>query len=406
MKILHVIDSLNPVHGGPPEVSRQLARAYAQIGDSMEIATCDNPRSPFLQDFPCPVHAFGQHWIGRYRLSPNLWKWLNQNAAAYDGIVVQGIWTFQSVAVHHATSKAGLPYCVFPHGALDPWFRRRYPLKHVKKLTYWWIQYPVLRDAAAVFFTSDKEVTLAKLSFRPHAWNALRFSNGVFPPAGNPAAEIEAFYARQPQLRTRRHLLFMGRIQPKKGCDILLKAFARVASLTPDLDLLMAGPDQVAWQSKLIRLSESMGIAHRIHWPGVLAGDVKWGALRAAEAFILPSHQENFGIAVVESLAARRPVLITNQVNIWDEIIEAGAGLADDDTVEGIERLLRRWIGMPANEKEGMAARAYPCFEARYSLKNGALAIHRVFEAAQQTAHFRSPITSFSEARGAESRRA
>jgi glycosyltransferase involved in cell wall biosynthesis len=374
-----VIGSLDPAHGGPPEVSRQLVRAYAQIGDSMEIACCDSPRAAFLQDFPCLVHAFDQNWAPRYGVSPRLWNWLHQNAFAYDGIVAQGIWNVPSLAVRQAARKANRPYCIFPHGSLDPWFKRRYPLKHVKKLTYWPIQYPVLRDAAAVFFTSDKELPLAKLSFRPNEWNAVRFPNGIFPPEGDPTAEIARLYSEMPYLRNRRFLLFLGRIQPKKGCDILLSAFARVAALAPDLDIVMAGPDQVGWRSKLQRIAAHAGISSRVHWPGALSGDLKWGALRSAEAFILPSHQENFGIAVVESLAAGRPVLITNQVNIWEGIIGDGAGMADDDTLEGIERLLRRWIAASSFEKEAMASRTYACFESRYSLRSGAEAIHAVF---------------------------
>src|SRR5208282_3924666 len=100
---------------------------------------------------------------------------------------------------------------------------------------------------------------------------------------------------------------------------------------------------------------------------------------RAAEAFILPSHQENFGVSVVESLAARRPVLISNQVNIWQEIQEAQVGLVDDDTVEGAERLMRRWLAMPRAERDAMSARTYPFFLSRYSMKNGAKAINQVF---------------------------
>jgi glycosyltransferase involved in cell wall biosynthesis len=383
--ILHVIGSLSPADGGPPEVVRQLAMVYQEIGDTLEILCLDPPNAAYLQGFPCPVHAIGPAWLGLYRLSSRIQPWLRENIGRFDGVVMQGIWTFPGVAVRRVAREAGKPYCVFPHGALDPWFKHKYPLKHLKKLLYWPIQYPVLRDARAVFFTSEPEPVLAKTSFTPNSWNSIVFPNGIREPDGDPAREIAGFYQLLPTLRDRRFLLFLSRIQEKKGCDLLLEAFARVASEAPDLDLVMAGPDQVGWQAKLQAMAVSLGIASRVHWPGMLRGDLKWGALRAADAFVLPSHQENFGIAVVESLAARRPVLISNQVNIWQEIEKEGAGLVADDTTEGTERLLRAWITMPLDQRRAMAAKAYPLFLRRYSLKSGAAVINRIFRSSTET---------------------
>lgn len=378
MHILHVIGSLSPADGGPPEVTRQLTRAYPEIGDSMEVVCQDPPGAPFLSDLSCPVHALGPGWLGRFGLSSDLPRWLAHNIARFDGVVMQGIWTFPGTAVRRASQRSGVRYCIFAHGALDPWFNEQYPLKHLKKRLYWPIQYPVLRDAQAVFFTSPPEMQLAKKSFTPNAWTPALFPNGIHEPQGDPAAEVQAFYEFLPALRDRRFLLFLARIQQKKGCDLLIEAFARVASAAPDLDLVMAGPDQVGWQATLERRAAELGIAHRIHWPGMLGGNLKWGALRAADAFILPSHQENFCIAMVESLAARRPVLITNKINTWRLIEDAGSGLVDDDTLPGIESLLRRWIDMPQGERDAMIARTYPCFLESFTLRRGALAIHSV----------------------------
>src|SRR5208283_5193608 len=110
-----------------------------------------------------------------------------------------------------------------------------------------------------------------------------------------------------------------------------------------------------------------------------IGGDVKWGALRACDALILPSHQENLGISVVEALAVGRPVLISRQVNIWREIEASGAGFADDDTLEGTVRLLSRWFDLLPAERAAMAVRAQPCFAARFSMKRTAVAINDVF---------------------------
>ena len=141
----------------------------------------------------------------------------------------------------------------------------------------------------------------------------------------------------------------------------------------------MAGPDQVGMQAKLKSRAEQLGIAARVHWPGMIGGEVKWGALRTCEALVLPSHQENFGVSVVEALLAGRPVLLSFPVNIWPEIENDGVGLADDDTLEGTVRLLQRWFSLPAAEQAAMAARAQPCFAARFSLERTAATINEVF---------------------------
>ena len=292
---------------------------------------------------------------------------------------MQGIWTFPGVAVRVATRKAGVPYGVFPHGALDPWFNRTYPWKHLKKRIYWPIQYRVLRDAKAVFFTSKLEPELAKTSFKPNEWNTVIFPYGIYEPGSDPAVTIRTFYREFPWLCERRYLLYLARIHEKKGCDLLLQAFARIAPEAPDLDLVIAGPDGDGFGASMQRMATNLGLAERVVWPGIITDDLKWGALRAADAFILPSHQENFGIAVVESLAAGRPVLISNQVNIWPEIEGGGVGLVEEDTLEGTERLMRRWLALSEAERKAMSARTYAFFLSHYSMKRGAETVNRVF---------------------------
>jgi len=308
-----------------------------------------------------------------------MWSWLQKNVRRFDGVVIQGIWTFPCIAGRIAALRAGKDYAVFPHGSLDPWFKERYPLKHIKKLIYWPIQYPVLRDASAVLFTSALEPDLAKQSFRPNEWNAVLYPQGIFEPEGDVDAQRELLYRSFPQLRDRRFLLFMGRLHVKKGCDLLVQAFARVASEHPDVDLVVAGPDQQGFQAELQRFCAANGIGNRVHWPGLISGDLKWGALRSAEAFILPSHQENFGIVVAESLAAGRPVLTTNKVNIWQEVQADGAALIEDDTLDGTERLLRGWLEMPPSGRAAMTERAHQCYLSRYTMQRAADTMKQLF---------------------------
>ena len=382
MHILYVIDSFSPATGGPPEAVRQLIKATRATGTHVEVVCLDHPEAEFLLDLGCPVHALDQSFLGRYAFSPRLWRWLRANAGRFDGMIMNGVWTFPGVALRSAARGARRPYGIFVHGALDPWFNRRYPLKRLKKQLYWPLQYAVLRDAAAVFFTTRTERDLAKTSFRPNHWKSVVAALGIAEDehAGqDPAREVEAFHGAMPELRGRRFLLFLARIHEKKGCDLLIEAFAQVAARAPEVHLVMAGPDQVGMQAKLQSRAEQLGIAARVHWPGMIGGEVKWGALRACDALVLPSHQENFGVSVAEALLAGRPVLLSYPVNIWPEIENDGVGLADDDTLEGTVRLLQRWFSLTAAEQAAMAARAQPCFAARFSLERTAATINEVF---------------------------
>ena len=367
---------------------RELAKAYLQASAGIELVCLDNPDEPFLKGIPCPVHALGQSYMGSYAFSPRLWRWLHENSGRFDCIVMHGIWTFAGVAVRFAARRAGRLYGVFVHGALDPWFDRKYPLKYLKKMLYWPVQYAVLRDARAVLFTAKSERDLARVSFRPNKWNSVVVPFGINDPEeswGDPAGQIETFYRRFPELRGRRYLLFLARIHPKKGCDLLLNAFRQVANSVPDVDLVIAGPDQMGTQAKLQRMAEQFGIAGRVHWPGFIDGDLKWGALRACDAFVLSSHSENFGIAVVEALAVGRPVLISNRVNIWSEIQDDKAGLVEDDTLEGTERLLRRWFDLPPAEQGAMGSRARRSFLGRYTMSQTVMALDQLFSSRAST---------------------
>ena len=378
VKILHVIPTLSPSSGGPPEALRHLSRAYGEVGVEAEIVCQDDPAAPYLGNFPIPVHAMGAQ-ASTYGFSRELLLWLRQNVTRFDGVVINSIWTFPSLAAAIA-ARGRVPYVVFTHGMLDPWFKRTYPLKHFKKCVYWPVQYWILRQAETVMFTSTLERDLAPQSFWPNRWNSLVVPYGTGePPAATPG-QSEALYGKLPRLRSRRYLLFLSRIHEKKGCDLLVEAFARVAPAHPDVDLVIAGPDQIGLQAKLQLQAQNLAIADRVHWPGLMIGDPKWGALRGCEAFILPSHQENFGVAVVEALACGRPVLISNQVNIWPEIEQEEVGLVAPDTLAGTEELLSRWLLLDEAGRNAMMTRATDVFRKRYSMRSGAVAIKELFE--------------------------
>ncbi|HEX6773040.1 MAG TPA: glycosyltransferase, partial [Acidobacteriaceae bacterium] len=299
MKLLHVIASIRAAGGGPAEAIRSLSAVHRREGHSIEVGSLDDPADPDVHSFPLPVHALGP---GRtsYLYAPQYIPWLRRNRQRYDAVIVHGLWQYHSFGAWRALHHTQTPYYVFPHGMLDPWFKRTFPLKHLKKSLYWpWADYRVVRDARAVLFTCEQEKLLAPESFALYRAHAVVTGLGTaLPPAG---IDASLFLNRYPDLRDNRILLFMGRLHPKKGCDLLLEAFAATLATDPAWHLVFAGPDDVQWQPTLAARATALGISDRILWTGMLRGTMKWSALFAAEAFALPSHQENFGIAVAES---------------------------------------------------------------------------------------------------------
>jgi glycosyltransferase involved in cell wall biosynthesis len=378
VNILHIISSVNPIGGGPIEGVKQLGSTLISQGHRVEIASLDPPGAPYLEQCPLPVHALGPTTLG-YAFSPRLIPWLRENRSRYDAAIVNGIWQFHSFASWRALRNSSTAYVVFTHGMLDPWFKRRYPLKHLKKWMYWpWAEYRVLRDAQAVLFTCEEERVLARQSFWLYRCNEVVVNYGTAKPTGDPQIEVHEFFGRYPELRGKKLALFMGRIHPKKGCDLLIDAFAEVLARHSEWHLVIAGPDQVGWQKKLNHQAEQLGIASRITWTGMISGVMKWGALRAAEVFVLPSHQENFGIVVAEALAAGTPTLISDKVNIWREIRADGAGVVAEDTLSGTCEFFRSYLGLPEEKKLAMRQLARRCFEQRFEIKKAAETLHEV----------------------------
>jgi glycosyltransferase involved in cell wall biosynthesis len=380
VNILQVISTVNPADGGMPSALLEMQYGLESLGHRTATLTLDSPKAPWIATLPGVVFALGPSYL-RYHFNSRLMEWLNDNISRYDGLIVHGIWQYTAFAVMRSAVKCRKPYLIFVHGQLDPWFKSRYPLKHVKKWLYWpWGSFRILRDAAAVLFTSEEERALSRESFWLYTAREEVVGYGIRKPAGDPSAQKEAFLAAFPFLRDRRLILFISRIQAKKGCDLLIEAFANAAREQPELDLVMAGPDQEGWRARLECRAEELGIADRIIWTGMLTGDLKWGSYRAAEVFVLPSHSENFGLVVVEALACGLPVLITDKVNIRNYIREDGAGLVGPDTLDGINSLLQQWLGLSPATRERMAFRAKLCFEKRFEIRQVAEKLVRTFE--------------------------
>ena len=382
MKILHIIATLDPASGGPAESVRALM-SFGQIGYEGEAVTLDDPAAPYLRGLSFPVTAVGPTKM-KFAFSPEMYRWVKENVHRFDGVIVNGLWNFCGVVALLAVSGKR-PYMVFSHGMLDPYFKRAFPLKHLKKWPYWLLaQYWILRSAYRVLFTTKEESELAEQSFWLHRWNGYVVPYGSSRPNGDPEVLKEVFFSLLPKLRRERFLLYLGRIHRKKGCDLLIQAFVEQAASDPGLHLVMAGPDQQGWSAELKETVATAGLSERVHWPGIVNGDAKWGAYFACEAFILPSHQENFGIAVAEAMACGKAVLLSDQVNIAPQIAKDGAGLMQPDTQAGTDVLMREWVAMSPERRAVMQAQALVTFRERYDMQRNAETILHLFTLANQ----------------------
>lgn len=372
MRILRIISSINPRGGGPVEGLIQSSRVLLEMGHETEILSVDDECAYYISTCPIPIHAKGPG-KGNYGFNRKLKLWLDNHCNKYDAIIIHGLWQYHGFAAHSVLTRRKKPYYIFTHGMLDPWFRQQYRLKHFKKWLYWpWAEYRVLRDAKKVFFTSEEERIRARESFWLYRCNETVVNYGTAGQAGDATYQKSEFLRAFPHLKGKPYLLFLSRIHPKKGVDILLDAFVASLNLQFDLKLVIAGPDQTGWQQELEKHVLRMNIADRVTWTGMLKGDLKWGAYLNAQAFILPSHQENFGIVVAEALSCGIPVLISDKINIWREVRDEEAGLVENDTQAGCINLIRRWVAINEDERRSMIVNARKCFNKHFEIHQAA----------------------------------
>jgi len=382
MKILRIIISLDPAGGGPGEGVRRLTDALSRVGHTQEIVVLDDPEASFLKDFPGTIHALGKSgrrlpqgsgkiWE-RYGFTAGAVKWVKENRDRYDAVIVSGLWNYGTVLGRLGLSGYKKPVLVFIHGMLAPWLREfNSPIKHWSKQLMWLANEGVLLNRAdRVLFTSEEEKISARGQFWPYNINERVISYGT-DDAPKPSEYFEnIFRDKISELKDRKFFLFLSRIYPKKGCDLLIDSFAKIANENPDIDLVMAGPDQIGWTKELKSQALNLGVSNRIHWPGMLTGDLKWGAYHSCEAFVLPSHHENFGIVVAEAMSCGKPLLISNKINIWRETEEDGASIVEDDTAIGTDNLFKKYLAMSDDDKLLMGSNARNSFLKRFHIDN------------------------------------
>ena len=393
MNVLSVIASMDPASGGTSEGIRNSIPELERLGMTNEVVCLDDPNASFLTNEKLTITALGPS-KGPWCFSKKLTPWLESNLHRFDAVIIQGLWLYPSFATSKAVKNfkrnAGLNglkaprLFIMPHGMLDPYFQKAESrkLKEIRNWVYWkLIEAKVIESADKLFFTCQTELLLARETFKPYKPNMeVVVGYGIKDPIKHLPVYEELWFQAYPELKTSPYLLFLSRIHEKKGVDLLIEAYNSLLkqnskNAKQDLPkLVIAGPglNTPFGQKILTMVAASKELKSFIIFSGMLTGATKWQAYLGCEAFILPSHQENFGIAVVEALACSKPVLISNQVNIWNEIQAGGAGIVEANTKKGTEKLLYNWLKMTDNARSEMCVKARQCFDENFTISAAA----------------------------------
>lgn len=410
MKVLHAIDKMNPKRGGVCQAVRTIITGLAETGIDNEVVSLDEPNEDFLYKETFTIHALGpsnNYWSFSKKLIP----WVIDNLCDFDVVIIHGLWQYPTYAFNRVKKQLenkisfnkNLPKLyVMPHGMLDPYFQTASgrKLKALRNIIYWeLLENKAVNNADGILFTCETECILARVPFKPyHPKQELIVGLGVeVPPVFSEEMKI-AFLLHCNGMKDQNYLLFLSRIHEKKGVDILLEAYNKlkqqeeknsrsdkgIRNISLGLPkLVIAGPGLESEYGKRIQqmVLQNPLLKENVVFPGMLSGKAKWGAFYGCEAFLLPSHQENFGIAIVEAMACGKPVLITNKVNIWREIEKAGAGLISADTFNGVYTTLRSWNDLERSKKKQIGAKAIQCFEENFAVSSASKRLVKVLSA-------------------------
>jgi len=350
--VLHVIPSMGPLRGGPTQALRALAREQARLGLGVTIATTDD-NGPGLLPLPLnvPISDSGvSTWYFRrqhrfYTVSRPLASWVRANVPCHDVVHIHALFSYPSVVAAREAARQAVPYVVRPLGTLNRWgMRNRRPA--LKRLSFALIERRILCRAGAVHFTSGLEADEAR-----DVWAG---RNGAVIPLGLPD---DAFAPRMDRSACLRRLrlaadaqvvLFLSRLDPKKGLEVLISAFAEIAPRFDCAVLIVAGDGSPEYVARLRALVTALGIGSRILFTGFLDDEEKRVAFGAADCFALPSRSENFGIAPVEAMAAGVPVIVSPDTGIAPDVARLSAGDVVPCDARALASALYRLLSSPA----------------------------------------------------------
>lgn len=354
LKVLQVVPSISLVYGGPSQMVRGFSQALSAAGAAVHIATTDSngdvDEAPLDVPLGVPVPAdnytvfyFRCSPFRRYKFSMGLLRWLWAHAQDYDIAHVHALFSPVSSLAATILRRRGVPYLMRPLGTLDPADLQK--KKQFKQIYAAVLERPNLAGAAAIHFTSEQEAQISQ-----------RFGTqtpGIVLPLGVapwPSTETNIdIYDRCSIPRDRPIILFMSRLDPKKGIDLLLPALEALQKEGLAFHLIMCGanPQDRAYEQSVYQRVENSPLRSQVTLTGFVSGETKAALLQAANLFVLPSYYENFGIAVAEAMLAGLPVVISDQVHIWETIQQTQSGWICHCDIDSLATQLRDALKSP-----------------------------------------------------------
>jgi len=372
IKLLRVISSMNPNTGGPPAGISYVNKALEEIGIQTTIVCLDEPNAKFIKESELNLVALGCS-RGPWQFNSKLGNWLLQNLSNYDVSIVHGLWLYNSfIAIRvykrflKASPESKHKMFLMPHGMLDPYFQNwaHRGIKPLRNFLYWhFIEKANVNNYSGLFFTSELELNLARDTFSGYKpQNEYMVGYGVEIPAIDLVRNI-------PKLQED-YFLFLGRIHPKKGIEILLNAYEKMIAENQIIlpSLIIAGP---GWNSKYgndlkKKILDNAHLKNKIILEDALTGAEKWQYLKQAKALILYSHQENFGLVLAESLGMATPVIVSKAVNIYELIENYRAGYSGELNSNELQNILSALQSLPLNEYVQMKVNARKLYENQF----------------------------------------
>ena len=330
MRVIHVVPAVTEEASGPSYSVPRLCESLIRTGVDANLAALDwapmSARLPYLKTFPL---GFGPRRLGR---SPSMRRWLEEEAASgrVDLIHNHSLWMMPNVYSGRASKNGPCPLVVSPRGTLSTWALGRSALR--KKIFWRLLQAPMLQAAACFHVTAESEYEdIRRLGFRQPVYI---LPNGI---------DLPAF--EEKQAVGRRVLLFLGRMHPVKGVDLLLRSWQLVEHRFPDWELHLAGSDNGGYQAEMQALAAQLRL-ERVVFRGPLFGEEKWLVYHLASLFVLPTHSENFGMTVAEALAAGTPAIVSKGAP-WGGLAKQGAGWWIDIGVDPLAACLEQALELP-----------------------------------------------------------
>jgi len=340
---LHFVQSTEPLQGGGlGRAAVELHHAFLDAGSSSRlVATRGRGTEPIEGRH---VQLFDRSGPERAFYSPALRREAANLAGEAGAVHGHGFYVSTNWILGGEARRQGVPLVYHPHGMFEPWILARSRLK--KRIAHYFFENANFRHARLWRALTNTEA--GQIRAQGVRTPIVIAPNGIHPEPFNAFAGLP----KQPEI------LFLGRLHPKKGIDLLIRAFASHAQRFKDWRLILAGPDELGHRAELEALTEKLGMRERVDFPGTLSGDDKYHALARAGIFALTSYSEGFSVALLEGMAARCPVLATTACN-FPEIADHGAGWLCEPTAESVGKLLGAALAEDgaARRQRGDAAR-------------------------------------------------